>query len=46
MGLPNFKFPSTEEIDAVPGDKFLVAASALTLYPRPPREALEGEGGH
>ena len=44
MGLPNFKFPSTEEIDAVPEDKFLVAASAYPVPAASPREALEG--GH
>ena len=31
-GLPEFKLPSTEEIDACPADKFLVAASS---YPVP-----------
>ena len=32
MGLPEFKLPSIEEIDACPADKFLVAASS---YPVP-----------
>jgi hypothetical protein len=43
VGLPNFKLPSTEEIDACPADKFLVAASA---YPvprgRPSTKRLKG----
>ena len=43
MDLPEFNLPSTEEIDACPADKFLVAASC---YPvprgRPSTKRLEG----
>jgi hypothetical protein len=43
MGLPQFDLPSTEEIDAFPADKFLIAAS---FYPvplgRPSKKRLMG----
>ena len=43
MGLPQFDLPSTEEIDACPADKFLVAASSYpTPRGRPSTKRLKG----